>query len=84
MKIVLESSEAKENNKILKKKISPNFGGFPAPLNPPFLGFLGVLGEPETPQNDEIIFFSKFYHFLWDLSFSEPSSYLIFNFRKYF
>ena len=82
--MVLESSEPKENDKILKNQIFQNFGGFRAPPKPPFLGFWGVLGEPETPQNDEIIFFSKFYHFLWDLSFSEPSSYLIFNFRKYF
>ena len=59
-KIVLESSEAKENNNILKKKSPPNFGGFPAPLNPPFLGFLGVLGEPETPKILKKIFFQKF------------------------
>ena len=83
MKIVLESSEAKENEKILKKKFEPNFRGFSAPLKPQFLGFWGVWGEPETPQNDGKKI-SKFYHFLGDLSFSEPSSYLIFNFRKYF
>ena len=60
MKIVLESSEAKENNNILKKNSLPNFGGFPAPLNPPFLGFWGVLGEPETPKMMKYFFFQNF------------------------
>ena len=84
MKMVLESLEPKVNDKILKKIFFQNFGGFRAPPKPPFLGFWWVLGELETPQNFEKIFFSKFYHFLWALNFPEPSSYLIFNFRKYF
>ena len=82
--MVLESLEAKENDKILKKKIFQNFGGFRPPPKPPKNLKRGVLGGLKTPQNFEKFCFSKFYHFLWALSFPEPSSYLIFNFRKYF
>ena len=82
--MVLESLEPKENDKFLKKNIFFNFGGFRAPPNHPKNLKMGVFGEPETPQNFEKIFFSKFYHLLWALNFPEPSSYLIFNFRKYF
>ena len=81
--MVLESLEPKENDKFLKKNFFQNFGGFRAPQTPP-KPKNGVLGGPETPQNVENIFFSKIYYFLWALSFPEPSSYLIFNFRKYF
>ena len=62
--MVLESSEPKENDKILKKKNFLHFEGFRPPLKPPFLGFLGGLGGPETPQNFEKNFFFK------NLSFS--------------
>ena len=53
MKMVLESSEPKENDKILGKKIFLHFGGYRAPLKTPFLGFWRVLGVPETTQNEE-------------------------------
>ena len=70
--------------KSFEKNIFSKFWGVSGPLNPPIFRFLGVLGGPKTPQNFEKKFFSKFYHFLWPLNFPEPSSYLIFNFRKYF
>ena len=60
MKMVLESSEPKENDKILKNQIFQHFGGFRAPPKPPFLGFWGVLGGAETPQNFEKKFFQNF------------------------
>ena len=82
--MVLESLEPKENDKILKKFFFLHFWGFRAPLKPPKTLKRGFLGGPDTPQNEEIDLFSKFYHFLWALSFPEPFSYLIFNFWKFF
>ena len=61
--MVLESSEPKENYKILKKNLFLHFGGYRAPLKPPFLGFWGVLGVPETPQNEEKNIFFKILSF---------------------
>ena len=81
--MVLENLEPKENDKFLKKKFFSKFWGVSGPPKPPQKPKNGVLGGPETPQNVENIFFSKIYYFLWALSFPEPSSYLIFNFRKY-
>ena len=80
--MVLKSLEPKENDKILKKKMFSKFWGVLGPPKPPKNLKRGVLGGLETPQNFGKIFFSKFYHFLWALSFPEPSSYLIFNYRK--
>ena len=51
--MVLESLEPKENDKILGNFFFKILGGFEPPPKPPFLGFWGVLGEPETPQNCE-------------------------------
>ena len=82
--MVQESSEPKENDKILKKFFFQNFGGFRAPPKSTKNLKRRFWGGLETPQNFEKIFFSKFYHFLWPLNFPELSSYLIFNFRKYF
>ena len=50
MKMVLESLEPKENEKVLKKNIFSKFWGVSEPLKPLFLGFLGVLGGAETPK----------------------------------
>ena len=78
--MVLESSEPKENDKILKKNFFSKFWGVSSPPKTPLFRFLGAFGEARNPPKK----FSKFYHFLWALNFPEPSSYLIFNFRKYF
>ena len=82
--MVLESLEPKENDKVLKKKLFSKFWGLLAPLKPPFLGFWGVLGGAKPPKILKKFVLSKCYHFLWGLSFPEPSSYLIFNFGKCF
>ena len=85
MKMVLESLEPKVNDKILKNFFFQNFGGFRPPLKPPKNLKIGVLRGPKPPKIlKKYFFFSKLFHFLWALSFPEPSSYLIFNFRKYF
>ena len=55
--MVLESLEAKENDKILKKNFFQNFGGFRPPKNLK----RGVLGGLETPQNFEKKNFPKFW-----------------------
>ena len=51
MKMALKSSDPKENDKILKKKLFHHFGGFRAPPKPPKTLKRGGLGGPETPQN---------------------------------
>ena len=45
--MALKSSDPKENDKILKKKIFHHFGGLRAPQNLK----MGGLEESETPQN---------------------------------
>ena len=64
MKMVLESSEPKENDKHLKTNFFQNFGGFWPPLKTPKnlknRGFKGA----ETPQNfEKIFFFQNFFIF---------------------
>ena len=48
--MVLESSEPKENDKILKKFFFIKFWGVSAPLKPPFFGFGGFLEGPKPPK----------------------------------
>ena len=82
--MVLESFEPKEDDTILKNIFFKNFLGFRAPPKPPKNLKMGVLRGPKPPKILKIFFFSKLYHFLWALSFPEPSSYLILNYGKYF
>ena len=80
--MVLESSEPKENDNILKKKNFSSFWGVSGPPKTPEKPKKGGFRGPKTPKNED--FFFKFYHFLWALSFPEQFSYLIFNFMNYF
>ena len=60
MKMALKSSDPKENDKILKKKLFHHFGGFQAPRKPPKTLKKVVLGVPDTPQNEEKNVFQNF------------------------
>ena len=82
--MVLESSEPKENDKILKKNLYLHFGGYWAPLKTPFLGFWGVLGVPETPKNEQKIFFFKILSFSLGSKLSRTIFIFDFQFQEVF
>ena len=72
--MVLESLNPIENDKPLKKNIFFYLGGCSTPPNPPIFRFLGGFGGPRTPPKIFKNIFSKANHFLWGLSFPEPSN----------